>query len=63
MDTISAETGTTHQEELNLTSASTNISSRAGNLTAGTLLYNNVGSRPRHHTGTLPTAKKKTKNS
>ena len=63
MDPISAETGTTHQEKLNLTPASNNISSHVGNSTAGTLPYINVGSRPQHHTGTLPAAKMRTKNS
>jgi hypothetical protein len=63
MDPISAETGTTHQEKLNLTSASNNISSQAGISAAGTVPYNNSFSIPQPQTGTLPAAKKRTKNS
>jgi hypothetical protein len=63
MDPISAETGTTHQEDLNQTPAASNVPSHAGNSTAGTIPYNNVSSIPQHQMGTLPMAKKRTKSS
>jgi hypothetical protein len=61
MDPISAETGANHQEELNQTPASANISSRDANSTAGTVTYNNIGIESQRQSVVQQAAKKKSK--
>jgi hypothetical protein len=63
MEPTSEETGTNPLDDLNLTPASTNDPSRARKLTAGTIPYDEVSSRPQQQSGTLPAANKRAKNS
>ena len=59
IDPISAQTGTTHQEELNLTPETSNVPRSVGISTVGTVPYYNASSRSQQRSGNLAAAPKK----